>query len=348
MSKVTFPAIVHELNEQIINQSYTFAAMARTNYRYNPETLTFERYKQPAWYRIFKIVGFVAIAFLFSILNITLYSYFFPTPKEKAQQREIEQMAVQYELMTKKLSQMETVLDQLAQKDKNLYRVIFEAEPIPESFWEGGYGGVDRASQFRHMKKGELLALTSRRLHDVKSKLVILSKSYQELAQLAANKEELLSHIPAIQPVSNKDLKRLSSGFGYRYHPILKYRKFHYGTDFTAPTGTAIYSTGDGVVEKARRVPGYGNHVVINHGFGYKTIYAHMSEIKVRRGQKIKRGQVLGLVGNTGLSRGPHLHYEVVKNGKKVNPVHYFTNDLTAGQYEEVLRLSRQANQSLD
>ncbi|MFY0673151.1 MAG: M23 family metallopeptidase [Bacteroidia bacterium] len=322
--------------------------MARNTFKYNPDTLTFEKYKTPIWYRIFRIVGFLAIAMLFSVLNLILYSYFFPTPREQALDKEIEQLRMVLKSSEQKLAQQEIVLDQLYEKDKNLYRVILQAEPTPESVWEGGIGGVNRNAQFAGLDNEALLNTITDNLNETRKKLTLLSRSYEELAELATNKEERLAHIPAIQPVSNDDLKRLASGFGYRFHPILKIRKFHYGTDFSAPTGTEIYTTGDGVVEKARYVRGYGNHVIINHGYGYKTIYAHMSKIKVRRGQKVKRGELIGLVGNTGLSSAPHLHYEVIKNGKKVNPIHYFNNDLGATEYETILNLSRQSNQSFD
>ncbi len=322
--------------------------MARNTFKYNPETLTFEKYKTPYWYRIFKIVGFVAIALLFSILNLIVYSYFFPTPREQAMEKEIVQLAASLKSANQKITQQEVVLDQLFEKDNNLYRVILQAEPNPESVWEGGIGGVNRYAQYEGLENAELLKRVSENLNNTRKKLALLSTSYEQLAELATNKEERLSHVPAIQPVNNEDLRRLASGFGYRVHPILKIRKFHYGTDFSAPTGTEIYTTGDGVIEKAGYTRGYGNRVIVNHGYGYKTLYAHMSKIKVRRGQKVTRGELIGLIGNTGLSSAPHLHYEVIKNGVKVNPIHYFHNDLGADEYETILNLSRQGNKSFD
>lgn len=322
--------------------------MAKSTYKYNPETLTFEKYKQPLWYRIFKITGFIAIAFVFSIVNITVYSAFFPTPKEQALKKENKLLASQLQLNNKDYDKLITVLDQLKEKDNNLYRVILQAEPIPESIWEGGTGGVDQYAQYRGHSQQELLTKTHKKLTEAKTKMVVLSKSFEKLAELATNKEERLAHIPAIQPINNTDLKRFSSGFGLRYHPILKIRKFHYGVDFSAPTGTEVYSTGDGVVEKARYVRGYGNHVIINHGYGYKTLYGHLSKLNVKRGQKVSRGDLIGNVGSTGLSSAPHLHYETMKNGKKVNPIHYFNNDLNAVEYETILNLAKHSNQSFD
>ncbi|MBI1185490.1 peptidoglycan DD-metalloendopeptidase family protein [bacterium] len=322
--------------------------MARNTFKYNPETLTFEKYKVPTWYRVFKTLGFVAIALVFSLINITVYSYFFPTPQEQALTKQVEVLESQFKTAMTKLSEQEIVLHQLRDRDQNLYRVILQAEPNPESFWEGGIGGVNHYAQFEGLPQKDLLVKINTRLRDARTKLANLSKSYDDLAKLATTKEERMARIPAIQPVNNKDLKRLSSGFGYRYHPILKIRKFHSGTDFSAPSGTEIYATADGVVEKAKYARGYGNHVVLDHGFGYETLYGHMSKIAVRAGQKVKRGELIGYVGSTGLSSAPHLHYEVIKNKVKVNPIHYFNNDLGAEEYETILNLSKQSNQSFD
>ena len=322
--------------------------MAKNTFRYNTETLTFEKYKTPTWYRIFKIIGFVAIALVFSVVNIIVYSFFFPTPKEQALNKQVVVLESQIKGAVHKISEQQVVLDQLKEKDQNLYRMILQAEPNPESLWEGGRGGVDLYAQFNGIPQKDLLVKINEQLFTTRKTLANLSKSYEELASISSNKEKRMAHIPAIQPVNNKDLKRLASGFGMRFHPILKIRRFHHGTDFSAPTGTAIYATGDGVIETAKYARGYGNHVVINHGFGYKTLYGHMSKIKAKRRHKVKRGELIGYVGNTGLSKGAHLHYEVIKNGKKVNPIHYFNNELGAEEYETVLKLSKQSNQSFD
>lgn len=322
--------------------------MAKTTYKYNPDTLTFEKYKLSWQRQVFRVFGFISMSFVFSIAIAALIFYLVPSPREKMLERELSQYELQFKLMNKKLSTFTNVLDELATRDKYLYRVIFEAEPIPLSVWEGGTGGVEKNINFDMYSKGDLLKSLYEKVDKVSKKLVIQSESYDEIANLAANKEDRLAHIPAIQPVRNKELRRLASGFGYRIHPILKFRRFHYGLDFSADIGTEVYATGNGKVVKAKQVRGYGRHVEIDHGYGYRTIYAHMSELKVRAGQKIKRGELIGLVGNTGMSTGPHLHYEVIKDGKKVNPINYFTNDLNPAEYEQALILSRQANQSFD
>lgn len=279
---------------------------------------------------------------------IQVYSYFFPSPRERAQKREIELLSSELKAYKKKFEEMNAVANNLKYKGSDLYRLVLNMEPEPESLWEGGIGGSDRYARFEGHSQSKLLTETQKSMERTKTKLVNLSKSFIEIAEYATNKEERLAHTPAIQPINNKDLRRLSSGFGYRYHPILKIRKFHHGVDFSASTGTEIYATGDGVVEKAKYATGYGYHVVINHEYGYQTLYGHMSKLNVRRGQKIKRGELIGFVGNTGLSSAPHLHYEVIKDGVKVNPIHYFHRDLGAEEYETVLNLSKQSNQSFD
>jgi len=322
--------------------------MARNKFRYNPETLTFEKYKAPRWWRIFQITGYVAMVIIMTAVVIQVYSYFFPSPRERAQKREIELLSSELKAYKKKFEEMNAVANNLKYKGSDLYRLVLNMEPEPESLWEGGIGGSDRYARFEGHSQSKLLTETQKSMERTKTKLVNLSKSFIEIAEYATNKEERLAHVPAIQPINNKDLRRLSSGFGYRYHPILKIRKFHHGVDFSASTGTEIYATGDGVVEKAKYATGYGYHVVINHEYGYQTLYGHMSKLNVRRGQKIKRGELIGFVGNTGLSSAPHLHYEVIKDGVKVNPIHYFHRDLGAEEYETVLNLSKQSNQSFD
>ena len=274
---------------------------------------------------------------------------FFDSPKEKMLNREIKQLISQYEITQKKLQQVEIVLDDIQHRDDNIYRVIFEADPIPKTIRKAGYGGVNRYQNLKGYKNSDLIISTTKKIDQITKQLYIQSKSFDYIITLAENKEKMLASIPAIQPVSNKDLSRMASGFGYRIHPIYKTNKFHAGMDFSAKTGTPIYSTGDGTVYKVRKSKrGYGNHVVINHGFGYKTLYAHMSKYTVKKGQKIKRGDIIGYVGNTGTSVAPHLHYEVHKDGKKINPVNFYYNDLTPAKYEKMLEICSQNNQSFD
>jgi len=230
-----------------------------------------------------------------------------------------------------------------------VYRSIFGAEPYPEHLRRGGIGGSDRYRNLKGYESSEGIIETQKRINRLQRFLVAQSKSFEEIFALAKTQDQMLQSIPAIQPVANKDLRRLASGFGMRIHPIYKIAKMHTGLDFTADVGTEIYATGDGVIEAIdSKLSGYGHHVIINHGFGYQTLYAHMSRVQVRPGEKVKRGQVIGYVGNTGTSTGPHLHYEVVKNGVKVDPAFYFYSDITPEQYEDMLQRVANANQSFD
>ena len=274
---------------------------------------------------------------------------FFDSPKEKMLNREIENMVFQYNQIKDKLNQISLVMADLQNRDDNIYRVIFEAEPIPNSIRKAGYGGVNRYEALKGYNNSDLIINTTKKLDQISKQLYIQSKSFDEIIELAKHKSEMLAAIPAIQPVSNKNLSRMASGFGPRIDPIYKTKKFHAGMDFSAKTGTPIYATGNGKVIRVRKSrKGYGNHVKIDHGYGYVTLYAHMQKYIVKKGQKVKRGEVIGYVGNTGKSVAPHLHYEVHKNGKKVNPVNFFYNDLTSEEYEKMIILSSQNNQSFD
>jgi murein DD-endopeptidase MepM/ murein hydrolase activator NlpD len=240
----------------------------------------------------------------------------------------------------------------IQQRDDNIYRVIFESEPISSSIRKAGFGGVNKYANLENLENAELVIKTATHLDRLAKEAYIQSKSYDEVMRLALNKEKMLAAIPAIQPVSNKDLKRTASGWGYRIHPIYKIRKFHYGMDFTAPTGTEIYATGDGVVATVkgnkRSKIGFGLEIIIDHGFGYETLYAHLNEFNVKAGQKVKRGDVIGYVGNTGGSTAPHLHYEIHKNGKPVNPEYFYFKDLTPQEYEKMVAISSNMGQSFD
>ena len=254
--------------------------------------------------------------------------------------------------MSKDLDKVEAVLTDLQQRDDNIYRVIFEAEPIPSSVRDAGFGGVNKYSQLEDMSNSALVIATAKKLDVISKQAYIQSKSYDEVMKMALNKEKMLAALPAIQPITNKDLKRTSSGWGYRMHPIYKVRKMHWGLDFTAPIGTPIYATGDGTVtevqgSKRSRV-GLGLHVKIDHGYGYETVYGHMNEFNVKRGQKVKRGDIIGYVGNTGGSTAPHVHYEVHKDGRKVNPAYYVFQDLTPQEYDKMIAISTNIGQTLD
>ena len=280
---------------------------------------------------------------------IIVFFQFFDSPKEKRLNREIDILTSQYEIVEDKLNQVELVLDDIQNRDDNIYRVIFEAEPISKSIRKAGYGGVNRYQYLQGYSNSELIINTSEKIDQISKQLYIQSKSYDKIIKLAKNKTGMLAALPAIQPVSNKNLSRMASGYGYRIHPIYKTKKLHTGMDFSAKSGTPIYATGDGKISKLRKSRrGYGNHVIIDHGYGYKTLYAHMQKYIVHKGQKVKRGEVIGYVGNTGTSVAPHLHYEVIKDNRKIDPANFYYNDLTPDEYEKMLGISSQNNQSFD
>ena len=323
--------------------------MPKTKYKFNHETLSFDRIKLGIRQTFLRLFGyFVASLFLAGIYGF-IFAFVFDSPQEKALKREIEQLTLQYELMNREMDNVEKVLGHLQETDDNLYRTIFETEPVPSSYREGGIGGVNRYTEFEGFSNSELVVETAARLDKIRKKIYVQSQSFDELIAYASEKEEMLSSIPAIQPLSNKDLKRTASGFGYRIHPIYKISKFHSGMDFTAPTGTEVYATGNGVIEtvkSARRE--LGNHIVIDHGFGYETVYGHLDGFNVREGQKVKRGDVIGFIGSTGLSTAPHLHYEVLVNGRQVDPALYYFNDLTPEEYDRMLEIASKSGQTFD
>ncbi|MBP7808080.1 MAG: M23 family metallopeptidase [Bacteroidia bacterium] len=323
--------------------------MSKVKYRFNTKSLTYEKVKVTFRDRFWRFLSYLAIGLVFATGTVLLAYKFIDSPKEKMLKREIEALQLQYNLLHKKMDQTQLVLNDLQDRDDNIYRVIFESEPIPNSIRQAGFGGSDRYSVFDNYENAELLKTTTERLDKITKELYIQSKSFDEVVNLAKNKEQLLSSIPAIMPINNKDLRRQPGGFGWRTHPIYKTPEFHPGMDFAAEQGTPIYATGDGVVETAdANAQGYGNHVVINHGFGYQTLYGHMSKMAVKVGKKIKRGELVGYVGSTGLSTAPHIHYEVIKNGEKVNPINFYFNDLTPQQYQVMLEMSSKSSQSFD
>ncbi len=323
--------------------------MAKIKYYYDTKTLSYKPIKLNSGEKIKGYFIFFLSSILLSFFILLIFYQFFDSPKEKKLKLEIQNLTSQYEVIDKNMKQVEIVLDEIQDRDDNIYRVIFEADPIPTSIRKQGFGGVNRYEKLLGLSNSELMINTSKKIDQLTKQLYLQSKSFDEVIDLAKNKSNMLASIPAIQPVANKDLKRMASGYGYRIHPIYKTRKMHYGMDFSAKTGTEIYSTGDGVVSKVKRSKrGYGNYVKINHGFGYETLYAHMSKYIVKKGQKVKRGEVIGFVGNSGISTAPHLHYEVRKDNKKINPVNFYYNDLSPEEYEKMLEISLQSNQSLD
>ncbi len=323
--------------------------MAKIKYKYNPSTLNYEKIQLTLKDRLKKGLTYLLVGMFFAGIILFLAYTFIDSPKELVLKRENAQLQQQYNLLNKDLALLERVLDDIEKRDDNIYRVIFEAEPISENVRKAGVGGINRYSDLEGFNNSKLVISTSKRLDDIAKRMYIQTKSFDEVIEMARNKEQLLASIPAIQPVANKDMSRVASGFGFRIHPIYKVSKMHTGMDFSAPVGTDIFSTGDGkVIQVNNARSGYGKHVVIDHGFGYQTLYAHMSVMDVRRGQKVKRGDVIGKIGNSGTSSGPHLHYEVIKDGKKINPANFYFNDLTPQEYDLMIELSSHANQSFD
>jgi len=294
-------------------------------------------------------LAYLVGSLLIAIVYYMIFAIFFDSPKEKALLREIDQLTLQYDLIHREMNDLDKVITHLQETDDNLYRTIFEAEPIPSTLREGGEGGVNRYKELEGYNNSSIVIETTKRLDKIRKQVYLQSKSFDELIELAKRKEDMLKAVPAILPISNKDLKRTASGYGLRIHPIYKIIKFHAGMDFTAPTGTDIYATGDATVKavvSAKR--GLGNHVILDHGFGYESIYAHMDKANVRVGQKVSRGDIIGFVGNTGTSVAPHLHYEIKLNGNNVDPVNYYFNDLSPEEYEEMIEIASKTVQSFD
>ena len=324
--------------------------MAKSKYKFNPESLEYYRVEKTPKQKVWQALAYISVVLLIAGAGYVMFMVLIDSPKEKGLKRQISEMNLTLELFNKHLNDLESVLTEMQDRDDNIYRTIFEADPLNYSVREAGFGGSNIYRELESLENSEIVIETAKRLDILERKTYVQSDSYDDLVRMAINKENMIAAIPAIQPVSNKDLTRTASGWGYRIHPIYKIRKFHYGIDFTAPTGTEIYATGDGVIESVETTSrdGYGNNIIINHGYGYKTLYAHMNGFNVRKGQKVKRGDVIGYVGNTGLSTAPHLHYEVIKNYEKVNPINFFFNDLSADEYSRMIEISMRPGQSFD
>lgn len=323
--------------------------MPRIKYRFNPESLSFVRVRLKFRTLIFRFLAYFIGSVIVALGYWVIFAAFFDSPKEKALERELEQLTIQYDLIHREMASIEKVLEGLQKTDDNLYRTIFESEPIPSSLREGGVGGVNRYESLEGYTNSRLVIETANRLDKIRKKVYVQARSFDELIDLAKSKEEMLRSVPAIVPISNKDLTRTASGYGWRIHPIYKISKFHAGMDFTAPEGTEVYATGNGTVVKVQSSQrGLGKHIVIDHGFGYESVYGHLSNFNVRVGQRVQRGDIIGYVGNTGLSVANHLHYEIKLNGQNVDPVNYYFEDLTALEYERMVELSAKTGQSFD
>lgn len=322
--------------------------MAKKKFHFNPETLSYEETDHTLLHKVKRMLihlfSGVSLGIGFFFIFVTLIA----SPEEKQLARERNRLQAQYKLLERSMDEMYEVLRDLQQRDDNLYRVIFQADPIPVSLRTSGAGNSEYYKQLLTMTNSQIAVETTRKYDALRKQFYIQSQSYDDLVVLAKNQEKMLQSIPAIMPVLNKDLKQTASGYGWRIDPIYRTRRFHEGMDFTAPTGTDIFATGQGRVIFAGWRQGYGNTVMIDHGFNYKTLYAHMHMIGVKVGQQVHRGEVIGKVGNTGKSTGPHLHYEVHHRGQPTNPQHYYFLDLSPKEYDEMVQLSNNAGQMFD
>ena len=323
--------------------------MKKIKYYYNTHTLRYEKLETPLRVKLLRVFGFIAAALVTAGIISLLAFRFIGSPNEKLLRAENERMKDRYRELSKETKKIEQQMKELEDRDNEVYRSIFEATPIPDSARLKDLEKEQQITKVEGMEQNDLINSIITSLNNMGSRINVQKASYKDLGGMVKDKEKLLAATPAIQPVSNADLKRIASGFGYRIDPVYKTVKLHPGLDFAAPAGTPIYATADGTVEFAgNRGDGYGNNVIINHGYGYKTLFGHMFRIKARSGQRVTRGEVIGWVGSTGKSTGPHCHYEVIKNGNKIDPIYFFYNDLTPEQFDRLLKLAAAANQSFD
>ena len=322
--------------------------MAKVKYYYDPDTLSYRKINVRKRDKFKNSIIFALALVLSGLLGFVVLDQVIVSPKERAQNRELENLKLHYELISKRLQETAEVLSDLQERDNYIYRTYFEANPIPEEQRKAGFGGVNKYKSLDGFDNSGMIKDVTKTLDVLSKQMAVQSKSLDEIVNLAKEKEKMLASIPAIQPVKNQDLKRMASGYGMRLHPILKSWRMHNGMDFTSPTGTPIFASGNGKIIRSGRSSTYGNVVYIDHGYGYKTIYAHMSKIVAKRGKTVKRGDLIGYVGNTGRSAAPHLHYEVHKNGRAVNPIYYYYGDLTPEEFMAMQKASQQQSQSYD
>ena len=323
--------------------------MSKVKYYYDSESLSYRKIEKKKGRTLKYALTFLLASALFGFLFVFLASQYVQSPKERALARELQHMELQYQLLNKKMDEAQAVLANVEERDNAIYRLYFEANPIPEEQRKAGFGGINRYKDLEGFDNSKLIIETNRRMDILQKQIVVQSRSLDEIAVLAENKEKFLACIPAIQPVSTEDLTRMASGYGYRTDPFTKVRKFHFGMDFTAPRGTPVYASGDGVVVRADNAStGYGNHIRIDHGYGYVSLYGHLYKYNVRVNQKVKRGDLIGFVGSTGRSEAPHLHYEVFKDEERINPINFYYGNLSAEEYGRLLERASLENQSLD
>ncbi len=323
--------------------------MKKVKYFYNTHTLQFQKLTTPLRVRLLQVFGYIAASIVTGIIIFAITFRYVDSPKEKFMRQQNDDLKQNYKIIQERVKQLELQMNEIATRDNDVYRAIFESNPIPDSIRIKEMEKKQQVNIIQAMGESELVKSVTAQLNNLSLRMGYQLKSFDAIANMVKNKEQLLAAIPSIQPISNRNLNRIASGFGYRIDPVYKDRRLHAGLDFTAPTGTPIYATADGIIKDAGfNTGGYGNRVVINHGFGYETIYAHMYRIKARIGTKIKRGEVIGYVGNTGKSTGPHCHYEVHRKGIPLDPIYYFYNDLTPAQFDRLLKLAAASNQSFD
>ena len=323
--------------------------MKKIKYYYNTQTLRYEKQVTPLRVTLLRIFAFISTAIVSGLIVVAVAFRFLDSPKEKMMKLQLERAEYLNKVYADKYSELDERLRQLEKRDNEVYRTVFEAQPLPDSMRIRQLEKRKEMQILAGMDSEELTAGIAQKLSGIYNRIISQERSYKEIEKMVKNKERLLASTPAIQPLSNKDLDRVSSGFGYRIDPLYKTVKFHPGLDFTAPQGTPVYATADGVVRVAGNLGnGYGNHIIIDHGYAYNTLYGHLFRLKAKRGQSVKRGEVIGYVGNTGKSTGPHLHYEVIKGKKHLDPIYFFYNDLTPEQYQQILKLAASRNQSFD
>ncbi|WP_276480513.1 M23 family metallopeptidase [Paraflavitalea pollutisoli] len=323
--------------------------MKKIKYFYNTNTLRYEKLETPLRVKLLRVLGFISAAIVTAIIIVSIAYRYFPSARERELVADNVELQQQFEVLEERTKKITQRMTELEKRDNEVYRTIFEADPIPDSVRAKEIAQQKETQLVMKMANYQLENSIVETINNLTNRISSQERSYNEIAEFVKNKEQMLVSTPAIQPVSNSDLKRVASGFGYRIDPVYKTVKLHNGLDFAAPQGTPIYATANGTVRVAANTgTGYGNHVVINHGYGYETLYGHMFRIKVKAGQKVLRGEIIGWVGSTGKSTGPHCHYEVHKNGRHLDPVYFFYNDLTPEQYDRLLKMAASSNQSFD
>jgi murein DD-endopeptidase MepM/ murein hydrolase activator NlpD len=323
--------------------------MAKTKYFFNPKTLSYEKYKLSRWVLLLRGIGVFSFSLILGFIIFLIFNRFVDSPNEKKLKSANLDISAELDNLNNRIAAMNVELTKLRNKDNSVYRAIYESEPVKDVNWQESVSNTEKYEKLRKLPNADLLIELNSKLDALNQEFKMQSNSFDQLLNMAKNKKDYLSRIPAIQPVANKNLERIGSGFGYRTDPFYRTQRFHAGIDFTASRGVDVYATADGVVESVtREIWGYGQHIIINHGNGYKTLYGHLSKFKVKKGQKVTRGQLIGLVGSTGKSTGPHLHYEVHRNGEKLNPAFFFYNDLSNEEYQQMLERASAPNQSFD